>query len=341
MIPKVHVGKDLLQEVKEFCQKLGQRVVVITDPFLEHSYGKKLAETLSGELLVTLSGEKAKSQETVGEIITKLLERGLGRDTVLIALGGGVTTDLVGFIASIYMRGVDLILMPTTLLAMVDASIGGKTGINTPFGKNLVGTIYPPKAVFTDLNFLSTLPKNQWVNGLAEILKMGLIRNHSLWNLAQKSGKDLELIEMAVKEKIAVVEEDPNEQSLRRILNFGHTIAHGLEAVADYSIEHGEAVAIGSLVEAHLSKELGYLSESEFSEIEKGYRLFSLKLPKSYDRDKFLEALSHDKKKAKGKLRFVLIDRIGHAIEFEKNYCRAVSLDELEMSLNFMEITYG
>jgi len=97
------------------------------------------------------------------------------------------------------MRGVDLILMPTTLLAMVDASIGGKTGINTPFGKNLVGTIYPPKAVFTDLNFLSTLPKNQWVNGLAEILKMGLIRNHSLWNLAQKSGKDLELIEMAVK----------------------------------------------------------------------------------------------------------------------------------------------
>jgi 3-dehydroquinate synthase len=235
------------------------------------------------------------------------------------------------------MRGIPLILIPTTLLAMVDAAVGGKTGVDTSYGKNLIGTFYYPKAIFADLDLLQTLPEKEWFNGLAEILKMGLIRDPVIWEMAQKNRKDPDLILKATQGKIDVVEQDPIEQGMRRILNFGHTIGHALETVSHYEMSHGEAVAIGCVVEAHLSMRLGYLSEKDFEQIQEMYSHWPLKLPRGYTQSKLLQAMSHDKKKAKGEIRFVLINKIGHAISFEGAYCRTVTLKQLESTLDWME----
>jgi 3-dehydroquinate synthase len=340
-LEQVYVGRHLLtaEVLGPFCRSL--KVVIIVDRAVRDLYGTKLAQQLGGELLTVASGETAKTKDTVEQLLEAFFKMGLGRDTMLIALGGGVTTDLVGFVASIYMRGLPLILIPTTLLAMVDAAIGGKTAINTSFGKNLIGTIYPPSAIFADLETLKTLPEKEWLNGLAEILKIGLVQDADLCWLAQQDRKDSELISKAIQAKIDVVEQDIREQGIRHILNFGHTIGHGLESMSNYLLAHGEAVAMGSLVEAHLSWQLGYLTENSFLQIKKWYECFSLQLPSNYDRHRFFQAMLHDKKKSKGELRFVLIDQIGHAVPFEGAFCRTVSLQELEPSLVWMESVYG
>ncbi len=310
------------------------RVVLVVDETIRDLYGVDLAKRIGATLLSISSGEKGKTLKRAEELIDQLSRMGCGRDTLLIAMGGGVTTDLAAFAASIYLRGIPLILIPTTLLAIVDAAIGGKTGVDTLYGKNQIGTIYPPKAIFADLSLLKTLPEKERLNGLAEILKMGLIRDPLILEMDRN---DPRLIERAIDGKIGVVEQDPTERSLRRILNFGHTIGHALEAVADYEIPHGEAVAIGSLAEAHLSMRLGYLPREEFERIEELYRPFSLRLPKNYSRKSLLSAMAHDKKNEKGKIRFVLIDRIGHPLPFDGAYCLPVDQTELEPTLEWME----
>ncbi len=337
---ELYLGRGILTSdfLLPFLGKLKQ--VVITDETVKELYGGHLARQIGAELLTIPIGEQAKSWETLQNLTDELIKRGCGRDTLLIALGGGVTTDLVGFAASIYMRGVSLIFIPTTLLAMVDASIGGKTAIDTSHGKNLIGTLYPPQAIFADLEMLHTLSEKEWFNGLAEIIKMGLIHDPSLWEMAVKNRKDPTLILGAIQGKISIVEQDPNEQSLRRILNFGHTIGHALEAVADYALPHGEAVALGCIVEAYLSMQLGYLSEAEFRQIQDMYSFFPLQLPKSYVRETFIKAMQHDKKKMQGAVRFVLIDKIGHAMPFDGAYCRALDINELETGLDWMEKTF-
>jgi 3-dehydroquinate synthase len=279
-----------------------------------------------------------------------MLKAGLGRDTVLIGLGGGSTTDLAGFIAATYLRGIPLILVPTTLLAMVDAAIGGKTAVDTPHGKNLIGSYYHPKAVIADLDTLKTLPEKETLHGLAEILKMGLISDASILTLAQHpealQRTDLleDLVVKAAKAKIAVIEQDPSEKGLRRILNFGHTIAHALEALSPYDgIPHGEAVAIGCLTESYLSHKLGYLPPKQYALIEDLYRtrLGTLRLPKIYDRNSLLAAMAFDKKKSKSSIRFVLIQEIGSAIPFDGAYCRTVPEEDLGEALSMMETMYG
>lgn len=334
---KFYIGKNLpaLDLLSELCG--GLKGVLIVDEAIKDLYGVDLAKKVGAELISIPSGEKAKSLETALHVIDELFKRGAGRDTVLIALGGGVTMDLVGFVASVYMRGIPLVLIPTTLLGIVDAAIGGKNGIDTSYGKNLIGTIYSPKAIFADLDFLQTLPEKERLSGLAEILKIGLVHDRGIWEMAQKNTKDPDLILKAIQGKIEIVEQDPTEMGMRRILNFGHTIGHALETVSDYEMSHGEAVAIGSVAEAHLSMSLGYLSEKDFEEIEAMYSPWPLKLPNVYTRDKLLQAMIHDKKKAKGEIRFVLIDQIGHAIPFEGAYCRAVSESKLGATLDWME----
>jgi 3-dehydroquinate synthase len=316
-------------ELKTLRASWKKRVIVVIDACLEELYGKSLAHELQAELIAIPA---KKNQETADLLLRALFEKKCGRDTVLIAVGGGTTTDLVGFVASIYLRGIDLVLVPTTLLGVVDAAIGGKNGIDTPFGKNLLGTFYPPLAVCIHLPFLNTLSEQERFNGQAEILKLGLVYDASLWN-------DPSCIERAVRGKQEIVERDPKEKGLRRILNFGHTIAHGLERVSEYEMAHGLAVAIGCVAEAHLSSQLGYLSD--FAPIEKVYRKFSLRLPKQYSRSGLIEAMAHDKKKEQGKLRFVLIDQIGRAAAFDGAYCRAVTQEELEPTLDWMEAFFG
>jgi 3-dehydroquinate synthase len=340
---ELYFGERLLEGklLAELCKESKNRIVIVADRALQDLYTTKLAQRLNAHLLTIPSNEKIKTNETAETIEHELFRLKYGKDTTLIAVGGGVTTDLAGFVASIYMRGIDLILVPTTLLAMVDASIGGKTAIDTPFGKNLIGTTYLPRAIITDIETLKTLSDKEWFNGLAEILKIGLISDASIWKIAEKEIKNSELILKAIQAKINIIEKDPAEKGLRRILNFGHTIAHGMEAISHYEISHGEAVAIGCVIESYLSLKLGYLPENEFGQLQSIYRSFSLKLPHKYDRKKLIEAMSLDKKNIDNQIRFVLIDRIGHALSFDKDYCRPVSEEELISTLDWMEKTYG
>jgi 3-dehydroquinate synthase len=339
----LYIGRGLLQGalLQECCRTLAERAVLVADETLKSTYANALARHVRAELLTIPSGEQAKTWERHAQLTDALCRLGCGRDTVLIALGGGAATDLVGFTASVYLRGVPLILIPTTLLGMVDAAIGGKTALNTSQGKNLIGTIYHPKAIVADLDTLQTLPKREWDNGLAEILKIGLTQDSSIWEMAEKNGRDPALILKAIQGKVAVIEQDPEERGIRRVLNFGHTIGHALEALSHYGIPHGEAVALGCQAEAYVSAHLGYLSQEACTRIHAVYKDFSLRLPKTYTRQGLLEALLHDKKRAQGKTRIVLIDRIGHALPFAGAYCRSVTPEDLQTALDWMEATYG
>lgn len=343
--PKIelYIDKDLLSStfLKEYISKGDGKVVIATNKSLEESLGRALSAFLKAPLLIIPNGESAKNKETKEMLEEELFKMGCDKKTTLIALGGGVVTDLVGFTASVFLRGVSLILIPTTLLAMVDAAIGGKTGINNSYGKNLIGSIYHPKAVFIDLTLLETLPQKQWLCGFAEVLKLGLIYDSSIFKIAKKDIHDPVLIKKAVKGKISVIEKDPFEKSLRKILNFGHTIAHGLEKVSNYELAHGLAVAIGCVIEAHLSMSLGFLSEEEFKEIEEFYNLFQVKIPSIYQREAFLKALSFDKKNRGGHFYFVLMDKIGKARKCKGFYSEIVPLEKLLPSLIFMEKKYG
>lgn len=341
---QIFIQKGLLQTplLRELCGN--KKPILILDENLLTLYGKPLSDFIGIDFLPIPSGEKAKSQEVKEWIEKTLFERGYGRDSVLIAMGGGATSDVVGFIASTYLRGVSLILVPTTLLSIVDASIGGKTAINTSFGKNLIGTLYPSESTLIDLNVLSSLPEKEWINGLAEMLKIALIADKDLWNtfeLNLSSFKEIPQILRAMEGKIRIVQQDPTEKGMRRLLNFGHTIGHALEALSEYTISHGEAVLIGCLVEAHLSYELGYLALEEWKRIQKVYSFFSFQLPKNYSRKSFFSALFFDKKKEKGQVRFVLVSEIGKGLSFEEEYCTFVSEKELENSLLWMEKNYG
>ncbi len=329
-------GCGLTEEVASFCRAFSGQIVLFADSALVDLYAKPLREKLGALLLSVPSGEKVKTLSVVEKLQNELFEKRVAQGALFVVLGGGAVCDAVGFLASIYLRGVSLVLLPTTLLAMVDAAIGGKTAIDTPFGKNLIGTFYPPKAVFIDENFLTTLPEVERLNGLSEIFKLGLVSNASL---CYEKGSFL--IEKAVRGKMAIVSQDFLDQSIRRILNFGHTIAHALEAVSSYEMPHGLAVALGCVVESHLSRELGYLAESAWREILDLYQIFPVCLPRNYERGAFLKALYQDKKRNQGAVRFVLLEEMGKALFFEGQYCRGVSQEELLPSLEWMEKTYG
>ncbi|HSX26742.1 MAG TPA: 3-dehydroquinate synthase [Chlamydiales bacterium] len=337
-----------LVSLAKYCRG---RVAVLSDATVAKSYGKEIqARLLKGgveaELFAFPAGEGAKTRETKEFLEDELMRQNYGRDTVLIALGGGVTTDLVGFVAATYMRGVPFLSIPTTLLAMVDSAIGGKTGVNTPYGKNLIGAFYPPQAIFIHREFLKSLPEREWMSGLGEVLKYGLIGNRDHWQLCREAGKEWrkspyieKLIQGSIQTKIEVVEKDPTEKGYRRILNFGHTVGHALELLSGYEMAHGEAVAIGCMAESYLSYLVGSLSKEALEEILHLYnRLgFKVRLPKKFQKKSFLEAMALDKKGKSGSPRFVQIDQIGRCIPFDGDYCQGVEMYELEDLVSWME----
>ncbi|HEV7737391.1 MAG TPA: 3-dehydroquinate synthase [Chlamydiales bacterium] len=342
---ELRVGHNLYQNetVPLLIKKWGHRAVLITDPIVAELYGKQLSAKWQTDLIVVPKmGEAIKSREMKEWIEDQLFAGHYGRDTVLLAVGGGAITDVVGFVASTYLRGIPLLLLPTTLLAIVDAAIGGKTGIDTHHGKNLLGTYYPPKAIIADLSTLKSLPNAEWQNGLAEILKAALIANPALWPLCDNSWRSRleQIVPLAIQVKIDTIEQDPLEKGLRRILNFGHTVAHALEANACYQIAHGETVAIGLMAESYLSMRMGLLENTVFEQIIariKGSG-FLLQLPRNYDRSKFLSALAYDKKTAKGVIRFTLIEKIGKTATFDGAYCCPVPQELLLDMIDWMEI---
>lgn len=338
---EIQIGEGILEEalLSFFSPRKGKKII-IADAGIVDLFAKDFTNRVEADLLTIEGGEKAKSYETVNKLMNALFERKAEKDTTLIAMGGGTITDVVGFVASIYMRGVPLVLIPTTLLCAVDAAIGGKTAIDTSNGKNLIGTIYQPKAIIIDSSLFRSLPSKEWMNGMAEILKLGLVYDVSLWEMALQDSKDPNLIYKAMQGKVEIIEKDLEDLSIRRILNFGHTIGHALETVANYQISHGEAVMIGCLVESYLSLRLGYLPQSDFDTIYNVYRQFPIHLPEGYTRQRFIEAISHDKKRSEGGVRFVLLRQIGQAMAFIGEYCRKVSLNEMEGALSWMESNF-
>ncbi len=328
---EIYFGLDQLDQV---CLKLSKKGVLIVDERIADTHGEKIEKELSFEM-IAIPNEK--SRKALMNLEDQLLKKKCGKETLLIALGGGTITDLVAFSASTYMRGVPLVLIPTTLLGMVDAAIGGKTGIDTPFGKNLIGSFYLPRAIFIDPSFLTTLSEKELKNGMSEILKYGLIGDPLIWERAKDWKNDLlALIEASVSLKCKVVEADFEEKKgYRRILNFGHTVGHALEVLSNYHMPHGEAVALGLMAESYLSYAMGYLPKETLDLIvtpflEMGFRFNKI------DPHAFKEALSYDKKGKDGLVRFVMIDQIGHPLSFNGEYCSEVEPKKIDQMIEWM-----
>jgi 3-dehydroquinate synthase len=273
-------------------------------------------------------GEQSKSLATASRLFTRLAQRGADRQSLICALGGGVIGDLSGFVAATYMRGIPFVQIPTTLLGMVDSSIGGKTGVNHRLGKNLIGAFYPPRAVFTDTTLLRSLPEREYLCGLSEVVKAGVIADAELFAFLEAQVEAIQqrqeqvmtaFIERAIAVKVHVVQQDPTERGVRAILNFGHTIGHALEAVTAYErYSHGEAVAVGMALVAEVSERLGYCRAAVRQRLHALLR--ALRLPLTYtdiEPQRLLAAMTHDKKALNGVVRFVLLQDIG-AVAFHQ-----------------------
>lgn len=309
------------------------RVAVVTNTHLAPLYGVELTERLRDASLITLpEGERFKTLDTLAQLYGELLGAGIDRSGLVIALGGGVIGDLAGFAAATFMRGVALIQAPTSLLAMVDASIGGKVGVDLSQGKNLAGAFKDPLAVFADVDTLRTLPRVEWRCGLAEVVKSALIADPSLLGyLAERGADDIELIIARTAQiKIALVNQDRTEQGARAFLNLGHTFAHAIEQVSGYAWKHGEAVAVGLVGAARLSERLKLAAPGLSAQIEQV--LAGLELPTRYadlNPSALWAAMAHDKKWRGGAATFVLLEGVGRP-RVEQNVAADDALAVLE-----------
>jgi 3-dehydroquinate synthase len=324
----VYIGSDIISQFADvFHRKTdAKQVAVISNPNVFKLYGQAIKKKLAGQAqvidLIVPDGEKTKSAEYLQQLYTGLLENRFERKSCIIALGGGVIGDLAGYVAATYLRGINLVQMPTSLLAQVDSSIGGKVGINHPLGKNLIGAFKQPSFVFSDISFLKTLPAEEIRCGLGEIIKYGFIGDVNLFeyledNIDKALRADplvmLHLVKVCSKQKAAIVEQDEKEGGLRMILNFGHTFGHALEAEFGYQkLKHGEAVILG------MKCALNYAQLIKKMSIENYKRAISLldRVPISYDKskiktDKLLERMYVDKKVVNENIRLILIDKIG------------------------------
>jgi 3-dehydroquinate synthase len=322
----VKVGTGMLGSLgaEAAALKLGKRCAVISDSNVAPLYGPRAIDSLRSagfnpvEITVP-AGEKAKSLEQAESICEQMIQAGLDRKAWVIALGGGVIGDLAGFVAAIYYRGIPFIQAPTTIVAQVDSSVGGKTGVNTRNGKNLVGAFHQPKAVLADVDTLDTLPDREFNEGFAEVIKHGAIRDRSLLDaVAKLDRKNLApLILRNVEIKARIVEADEEERTGERaLLNFGHTIGHAIEAAAGYGVLlHGEAISLGLVAACNLSVEKAGLPSKEAEQILSLLKQFQLptKLPANIPIETILTAMKADKKFEAGAIRFILVPKLGEA----------------------------
>ncbi|MBI2330577.1 MAG: 3-dehydroquinate synthase, partial [Chloroflexi bacterium] len=289
--------------------------LIVTDENVAKHHLSKLNIAKS---IILPAGEEHKNLETVSRLWKAFLENGLDRKSTVIALGGGVIGDITGFAASTYMRGIDWVGIPTTLLSMVDASLGGKTGFDLPEGKNLIGSFHPPKLVLADPSLLLTLPERELRSGMAEVVKHGIISDPDLFAMCNrgidwvKSNLE-EVVKRAMAVKIKVIEEDPYEKGIRAALNLGHTVGHAVELVSKFELRHGEAIAIGMAVEAKYAARVGLASQSTVEAIESTLSALGLPIhiPDGMSREKIIQAMRVDKKKNAKSIRFALPIEIG------------------------------
>ena len=327
----IKVGGGLLSRLGAECAplKLGQRCAVITDTNVVRHFAKAAVKSLAASgfkpILITVpAGEKSKWLAVVEKCYDQLAAHRLERKSFIVALGGGVVGDLAGFVAATYLRGIPFVQVPTTLLAQVDSSVGGKTGVNLAAGKNLVGAFYQPRLVLCDLDTLQKLPKREYVSGLAEVVKYGVIYDAVLFaqlerhlpKLLQRDAATLAAVVARCCEiKAAVVGEDETESGLRAILNFGHTLGHAIENSSGYGkFLHGEAIAIGQVAAAKLSQKILGLPSGDVARIEKLFVRIGLPVEIKVNaarRKKLFAAMLLDKKVSGGEVKFVLAEKIG------------------------------
>jgi 3-dehydroquinate synthase len=359
-----HIADDLKK------MGIGDRFIVITDTNTKTLYAKAFLKALAkvrihADLLIVPSGEKSKKWVVAGKLLSELVKSGATRASCVVALGGGVVGDLAGFVASVYMRGIPYVQVPTTLLAMVDSSIGGKTAVDLPEGKNLVGTFWQPKKVYMPILTLKTLPGRQVRCGLAEIVKYGSIWNRRFFRRLEKiflkmlkkqeksEGKKknvvdvtwltrrdeyqkllVEMIITSVATKKAIVAKDERDVSgVRAMLNFGHTVGHAIELLSLFRLTHGEAISIGMNYEAKLARVLGYLKGKEVTKQETLLKLLGLptEMPGYISPEKILKIAKSDKKSLKGKIGVTLIQKIGKPV---KGYTKLVTGASIKRALS-------
>lgn len=326
---EVVIGGGLLaglaDQLAEACP--AHRYAVIADSRVAGLYGNHVVEAASAggarvELFVFPEGEANKTREQWSALSDAMLAAGLGRDAAVIALGGGVSGDLAGFVAATYLRGLPMVQVPTTILAMVDSSVGGKTGVDTPAGKNLIGAFHQPARVIADTDTLTTLPPEQVRSGIAEGVKHGAISDATYFRrtvteagalLALDPDALTDFLRRSVEIKAAVVAADEREGGLRKTLNFGHTIGHAVEALSEFSLLHGEAVAIGMVAEARLGEKLGITATGTAEQLEDALASFGLptRVPDGFAVDDVLAFTRLDKKARQGRVEYALIEKIG------------------------------
>lgn len=316
----VFVGAGLIDRVGSLLEARG-RVFVITSTALRARFGERVAMSFvaPASLIEIEEGEAKKTLDTANEIVTRLLDRGGRRDSMAIVVGGGMIGDTAGFAASIFLRGIDLVHVPTTLLAQVDSSIGGKVAVNHPKGKNLIGSFHPPRAVIADTAVLETLPERERWSGLYEALKGGIIGDASLFEMFERGELEIEeIVRKAIRVKAEIVSTDEKEADLRRLLNYGHTIAHGLEAALRYEgLTHGEAVAWGMIGANAIAVRRGILDAAEAARIERVIRATKPTPPPPLDRDSVLAATEHDKKNTGSSRVMVFPRKVGECVVVE------------------------
>ncbi|MCX7965009.1 MAG: 3-dehydroquinate synthase [Syntrophorhabdaceae bacterium] len=313
----VFLGSNLLEEILAFCKK--DKTVIITDKNVDMFYGDKFS---GFKKVIIEGGEKNKTSYTAWDIYNTLLKFGCERNTFILGIGGGVVCDMTGFVASTYLRGLSFGFVATTLLAQVDAAIGGKNGVNFNGYKNIIGTINQPEFVICDLSTLKTLPRQEIKNGMAEVIKHALIADRRLFLEIEKNRDafiTLDLLHIeplifnSMKVKIEIVSKDETEKNERRKLNFGHTFGHAIELST--GVSHGEAVSIGMVMEANLSISRGLLQPYELEQIKALLAFFDLPVEiHCHQKDKVMDAIMKDKKKEGDYIYSVLINGIGHAV---------------------------
>jgi 3-dehydroquinate synthase len=340
---QIHVGKYILKDFDVSKYVSNKDVLIITNSRVGKLYlnrTKQLFKKYNVDSLVLPDGEKYKNNETLKKIYNYIIRKQYDRSLTIVALGGGVIGDMVAFAADTFMRGVSLIHIPTTLLAQVDSSIGGKCGINHTLGKNLIGSFKHPKLVLIDTSVLKTLPKSEFLAGMAEVIKYGLIKNKKFFDFLNSNYKEIfklnddclmKVITTCVSTKAQIVKEDELEGSVRALLNFGHTFGHAIEASKNYKgILHGEAVSIGMNMAAAISADQELITHDEYCEIEDMILRLGLptQIPSKISSSMLMKHLGHDKKKISGKNRFILLNKIGEAFisdQLENKYLKELS----------------
>ncbi len=347
----IHLGTGLEQFLCEDLSRspVGRRYALVTDQTVLDLHGRRLAQALRGagiqvDEVAFEAGERNKNRTSLGSVIDRMVELGLGRDAAILALGGGVVGDLAGFAASIYHRGIPVIQIPTTLLAMVDSSIGGKTGLDLPGGKNLVGSFHPPAAIYSDLALLETLPLSELRVGLSEVIKHGVIADRELFGFLEGASAELlqqehealwRVVSRSIEIKLEAISEDVHEAGRRATLNFGHTVGHAVESVSGYRVNHGQAVAMGMVAEARLSGKRGLLAADEIRRLAGLLEAFGLpvEIPSALSKGAIWQACLKDKKTRGGQVHCVLLAGIGTVARRESDWTFPVAEQEMGEAL--------